>query len=126
LEADWSRVFKRAAELDKAVEIDGYSDRQDLSSELLEIARQARCRISLGSDAHSPEQLEFLDFSLAAALRAGIPQDRILNFMKLDDLRRWSRGPSTDAGRQRAVCRMPGLKRKRVSQIISARSGQKI
>src|SRR6185312_14456011 len=29
LSADWSRVFATAAELDKAVEIDGYPDRQD-------------------------------------------------------------------------------------------------
>ncbi len=29
LSADWSRVFALAAELDKAVEIDGYPDRQD-------------------------------------------------------------------------------------------------
>ena len=27
--ADWARVFERAAELDKAVEVDGYPDRQD-------------------------------------------------------------------------------------------------
>jgi len=36
---DWSRVFGLAAQLDKAVEIDCYPDRQDLSIDLLEIAR---------------------------------------------------------------------------------------
>ena len=36
-------------------------------------------RISLGSDAHAARQLEFLDFSIAAALRAGIANDRIIN-----------------------------------------------
>jgi len=29
LQADWAKVFDVAAELDKAVEIDGYPDRQD-------------------------------------------------------------------------------------------------
>jgi histidinol phosphatase-like PHP family hydrolase len=35
LTADWSRVFALAAELDKAVEIDSYPDRQDLSVDLI-------------------------------------------------------------------------------------------
>jgi histidinol phosphatase-like PHP family hydrolase len=34
LRADWHRVFAEAAQLDKAVEIDGYADRQDLREPL--------------------------------------------------------------------------------------------
>ena len=44
LTADWSRVFAVAAQLDKAVEIDCYPDRQDLSIDLLAIARKEGCR----------------------------------------------------------------------------------
>lgn len=89
LDADWERVFGMAAELGKAVEIDGYPDRQDLSIDLLEIARRAGCRISLGTDAHDPHQLRFIDYSLASAVRAGIERDRILNFMNVHQLRTW-------------------------------------
>ena len=89
LKADWDRVFGIAAKLDKAVEIDGYPDRQDLSLDLLEIAKKAGCRISLGTDSHDPLQLRFMDYSLAAAIRVGISQDRILNFMSVDKLRAW-------------------------------------
>ena len=32
LSADWAKVFAVAAELDKAVEIDSYPDRQDLTA----------------------------------------------------------------------------------------------
>ncbi len=46
LRADWSRVFAEAARLGKAVEIDGYADRQDLRVSLLKIARQEGTRIS--------------------------------------------------------------------------------
>jgi histidinol phosphatase-like PHP family hydrolase len=91
LQADWPRVFARAAELDKAVEIDAYSDRQDLDVELLQIARKEGVRISFGSDAHHPWQLIFLDLALAAALLAGIPADRIINFMPADELLAWVR-----------------------------------
>jgi len=91
LKADWARVFDVAAELDKAVEIDGYPDRQDLSLDLLKLAKKAGCRISLGTDSHDPQQLRFMDYSLAAVIQAGIPKDRILNFMNADALRAWAR-----------------------------------
>jgi putative hydrolase len=90
LSADWARVFAVAAELDKAVEIDSYPDRQDMSIDLIQLARKAGCRISIGTDSHSPLQLEFIEFGLAAALKAKIDPDRILNFMSRDDLTEWA------------------------------------
>ena len=89
LKADWSRVFAEAARLDKALEIDCYPDRQDLNLSLLKLARKAGCRISLGTDAHHPWQLEFIELGLAAALKAKIPAERIVNFFSLDELKRW-------------------------------------
>jgi histidinol phosphatase-like PHP family hydrolase len=91
LKADWRRVFAEAAKLDKAVEIDCYPDRQDLNLSLLKLVREAGTRISLGTDAHHPWQLEFIDLGLAAALKAKIPDERIINFMSLQDLRNWVR-----------------------------------
>lgn len=89
LTADWSRVFAVAAELDKAVEIDSYPDRQDLSLDLIKFAKKAGCRISIGTDSHGPSQLRFIDFGLAAAKLAGIDPDRILNFMTREELLDW-------------------------------------
>jgi histidinol phosphatase-like PHP family hydrolase len=89
LKADWPRVFAEAAKLDKAVEIDCYPDRQDLNLALLKVARKAGVRISLGTDAHRADQLAFIELGLAAALKARIPADRILNFMDLPSLRAW-------------------------------------
>ena len=91
LRADWEQVFDLAAELDKAVEIDGYPDRQDLSCDLLAIAKKSGCRISLGTDAHDPLQLRFMDYSLALALKAGINPERILNFMTAQELKDWAK-----------------------------------
>jgi len=89
LRADWSRVFAEAARLDKAVEIDGYADRQDLRVSLLKIARKEGVRISLGTDAHHPNQLAFMELSLAAACQARIPPERILNFLPVAELLAW-------------------------------------
>jgi histidinol phosphatase-like PHP family hydrolase len=89
LKADWPRVFAEAAKLDKALEIDCYPDRQDLNVDLLKLARKSGTRISLGTDAHHPWQLEFRDLGLAAVLKAKISADRIVNFMSILDLRTW-------------------------------------
>jgi hypothetical protein len=83
------RVFDVAAELDKAVEIDGYPDRQDLSLELVKLAKESGCRISWGTDSHDPLQLRFIEYSLASAVRAGVKRNQILNFMSVDELRNW-------------------------------------
>ncbi|HEX6566855.1 MAG TPA: PHP domain-containing protein [Chthoniobacterales bacterium] len=89
LRADWARVFSEAAQLDKAVEIDGYPDRQDLKLSLLRLALKEGARISLGTDAHHPWQLRFMEFSLAAAILAGFNPPQIVNFLDADGLRKW-------------------------------------
>lgn len=90
LQADWRRVFDLAAELDKAVEVDAYPDRQDLSLELLSIAKKSGCRIAIDTDAHGPSQLRFAEYGLAAAAKAGIPEERIINFMTSEQLLKWA------------------------------------
>jgi Histidinol phosphatase and related hydrolases of the PHP family len=89
LSAGWPRVFAEAAKLDKAVEIDCYPDRQDLNLALLKLARKEGVRVSLGTDAHHPWQLGFIELGLAAALRAKIPASRIINFLSLSKLHEW-------------------------------------
>jgi len=89
LSADWSRVFAEAAELDKALEIDCYPDRQDLNVGLLKVAREHATRISMGTDAHHPWQLQFIELGLAAALKAKISSHQIINFMSTSDLTNW-------------------------------------
>jgi histidinol phosphatase-like PHP family hydrolase len=89
LRANWKRVFAEAARLDKAVEIDGYADRQDLQLNLLKIAKKEGARISLGTDAHHPEQLAFMELSLASAILAKISPERVVNFLSPIELRVW-------------------------------------
>ena len=91
LSADWPRVFAEATSLNKAMEVDCYPDRQDLNIDLLKIAREQGTRISLGTDAHHSWQLEFIDLGLAAALKAKLPADRIVNFMPIGELKSWVR-----------------------------------
>jgi DNA polymerase (family 10) len=93
LSADWHRVFAEAAAQGKAVELDATVWRQDLSVELATIAREEGVEwFSIGSDAHTAEELEFLPFGMATAARAGIARDRILNYRPVEFVRAWARG----------------------------------
>jgi histidinol phosphatase-like PHP family hydrolase len=90
LHADWPRVFEAATELDKAVEIDAFPDRQDLDVELLGLARESGVRISMGTDAHRVTELGHMEYALAAAIRADIPRERILNFKPREEVVAWA------------------------------------
>jgi histidinol phosphatase-like PHP family hydrolase len=90
--ADWSKVFRVAAENDKAVEIDAFPDRQDLDVGLLELVRDSGARVSIGTDSHYSEQLGYVEIGVASAVAAGIPRSKILNFMSRQELLAWSRG----------------------------------
>lgn len=92
LRADWPRVFAEAARLGKAVEIDCYPDRQDLDVNLLGHVSDAGTWVSIGTDSHHPGELLFMPLGLAAALEAGLPRERILNFLPAEALLEWARG----------------------------------
>jgi DNA polymerase (family 10) len=91
LSADWLRVFETAAEEGKALEIDAHPSRQDMDVELLELARDAGIWISIGTDAHLLRELRYIEFGVALAIRAGFPQDRILNYQPVDSVLAWAR-----------------------------------
>lgn len=89
LTADWDRVCARAAEVGKALEIDGIPDRQDMSPSLLEFARKHDVFVSLGSDSHSVTHFGYINFAVVSAIEAGIRPERILNLMSYGQLMDW-------------------------------------
>ncbi|MFN2582006.1 MAG: PHP domain-containing protein [Candidatus Dormibacteria bacterium] len=90
LTADWGRVFDEAARMDKAIEVDGYMDRQDVDVELLKLAADAGVRVSFGSDAHHVVDLPYITFSVGSSVAAGVSPERVLNCMSADELVGWA------------------------------------
>lgn len=88
LSADWDKVFEVAAEEGVALEIDCHPNRQDLDVELLKVAREYDVIFSIGTDAHSTEELTFIDIGVAATILAGIPPERVLSLSPLGSVRR--------------------------------------
>ncbi|MCA1841184.1 MAG: hypothetical protein LC723_12815, partial [Actinobacteria bacterium] len=62
---------------------------QDLSVEPLKVAARCGVRVSLGTDSHHHSQLGYIAFGLAAAALAGLPKERVVNFMTLPRLHSW-------------------------------------
>lgn len=74
LSADWSKVFEEAARTGTALELDATPSRQDLDVELARLAMRSGVEwFSIGSDAHSIKELEFVPFGLATAIPRGDP-----------------------------------------------------
>jgi DNA polymerase (family 10) len=86
LTCDWERVAHRAAETGTALEIDAYPDRQDLDVERLRIVAASGAWISIGTDAHTPTELVFLEIGVAAAILAGVQRERVLNLLSAREL----------------------------------------
>ena len=83
---DFEAVFKEAAKHHVALEIDCDPARMDLSPEMARLALELGCSFSLDADAHSPAEFAYVPMGMWMARRAGIPQERILNFKPLEDL----------------------------------------
>jgi putative hydrolase len=86
-EYDFEQVFREAAAHGVVMEIDCDPARMDLSPELAALAASCGCRLSLDSDAHTPDQFAYVDLGVWMARRAGVETDRLINWLRLPELR---------------------------------------
>ena len=91
--ADWPAILSAAADAGKALEINSYPDRQDLSVEILQQAGPDNL-FSIGTDAHNPDEMLLFEYGLAHALAAGLDADQIVNFWPAERLLEWAQGNS--------------------------------
>src|ERR1700694_4431606 len=83
---DYELVFKEAARNGVALEIDCDPARMDLSPEMARLALEVGCNFALDADAHAPAEFAYVPMGMWMARRAGIPEEKILNFLPLDEL----------------------------------------
>jgi putative hydrolase len=89
-------VFAACARFGTAVEINCRPERQDPPEELLALALEWDCRISIDTDAHAPGQLEWQPYGCDKAARMEIEPERIVNTMGADDLIAWAASHPTE------------------------------
>jgi putative hydrolase len=88
-EFDAALVFDACAAYDVAVEINSRPERLDPPKRLLMRALEAGCHFSIDSDAHAPGQLDWQPHGCERAARCGVPADRVINTLSVDDLLTW-------------------------------------
>jgi putative hydrolase len=93
---DAELVFAACARFDKAVEINCRPERQDPPEDLLQLALDWGCKVSIDTDAHAPGQLEWQPYGCDKAARMGIEPSEIVNTMAADDLIAWAASHPTD------------------------------
>jgi len=88
-----------------AIEVNAQPDRLDLSDVYLHRARELGVRIAIDSDAHSVDQLRFIEYGVAQARRGWLEAASIVNTMDLDALEQWltrRRSPQRRSPRRRS------------------------
>ena len=85
-------VFAACAKFGTAVEINCRPERQDPPDELLELALDWDCYVSIDTDAHAPGQMEWQISGCDKAVRHGIADDAIINTRSADELLAWAAG----------------------------------
>ena len=88
-EADWERVFKRAAQLGKAVEVNGYYTRMDPPTPLVRVLNESGAPVALGTDAHVASDLRYMELAVGLAQRGWLMPERVLNTRPLAELHAW-------------------------------------
>jgi putative hydrolase len=89
-EFDADLVFAACARFDKAIEINCRPERQDPPEELLSLALEWGCKVSIDTDAHAPGQLEWQPYGCDKAARLGVEIDEIVNTWTADELVAWA------------------------------------
>jgi putative hydrolase len=87
---DAQAVFTACSRTGTAVEINSRPERQDPPEDLLRLAIDLGCLVSIDTDAHAPGQLEWLGRGCANAIRAEVPAERVVNRQCADDLVAWT------------------------------------
>jgi DNA polymerase (family 10) len=82
------KVFETASELGVLMEINAFPDRLDLSDINCFTARDHNIQFSIGTDAHSVEQLNFMEFGISTARRGWLESKHIVNTFTPKDLKK--------------------------------------
>jgi putative hydrolase len=89
---DADAVFRACARTGTAVEINSRPERLDPPEPLLSLALSLDCVMTIDTDAHAPGQLEWQRHGCEQAAKAGVPADRIMNALPMDDFLAWTAG----------------------------------
>lgn len=78
-ELNWQKIFDAAKRTETLLEINAHPRRLDLNGARIKEAIEAGCMLSMGTDAHSPDTLRFIDFGVGQARRGWAQKKDVIN-----------------------------------------------
>jgi DNA polymerase (family 10) len=80
------KVIAAAARAGKLLEINAYPERLDLTDVYCKKAKELGVKVSIGTDSHSVEHLEYMELGVAVAQRGWLEKKDVINTLTADEL----------------------------------------
>lgn len=87
-EINWEKVFEFAKKHNKFLEINAWPTRLDLAETLVRMAVKFGVKLSINTDSHSKEHLDFMHYGIDVARRGWAKKSDIINTMPLKSLKK--------------------------------------
>ncbi|HEX9942494.1 MAG TPA: DNA polymerase/3'-5' exonuclease PolX [Thermoanaerobaculia bacterium] len=86
VEMDLDRIFRRAAELGVAMELNSSPNRLDLKDSHLKLAKELGCKVVIDTDSHRIRELDLMRYGVEQARRGGLEPQDVLNTLPFAEL----------------------------------------
>jgi len=88
-ELDWERIFKYCQQMNKALEINSFPERLDLSDTLVKEAIKNKVKLAINTDSHEVSQMKLIKYGVSVARRGWAEKDDIINTMPYNKVKEW-------------------------------------
>lgn len=85
----WDEIFTFAVQHNKALEINAFPSRLDLSDMLVRKAIEAGVKLVINTDSHASEQMTLMQYGVFVARRGWATKHDILNTMGYNEIEKW-------------------------------------
>jgi len=90
-ELNWDEIFSFCVKNNKALEINSWPDRLDLSDSIIRLAVNAGVKMVINTDSHAVWQMELMRYGVSIARRGWSTKNDILNTLSYNDFLDWLR-----------------------------------
>ena len=88
-ELDWETIFDFCKKNNKALEINSWPDRLDLTDSIVKLAIEGGVKMIINTDSHAVWQMELMRFGVSVARRGWATKNDILNTLSYNEFLEW-------------------------------------
>jgi DNA polymerase (family 10) len=92
IDLDWNKLFEFCKENNKALEINSWPSRLDLTDVLVREAVKRELKLIINTDSHAVDQMDLMQYGVTVARRGWATKHDILNAMEYNQLNEWFEG----------------------------------